>query len=392
MTATDTDTALRSVDDALASGRASASDPIARELQELALTLAADAPEPDPAFAARLDARVAARFGQSSRRRPWPQLARPRLALVGAAATVLIAIAAVGAVGGLFDGERNLTVNAEKHGAPSAGTAQPAVSAGPQPAVSAAPQPASAAPQPAAPAAAEALRLMPPLAQTTSARRVERSTQLTLAAPDGHLQEIGDRIVQVADRHRGYVVTAQLSSGDGSSHSGDYDLRVPTTQLRAALAELSKLAHVRSRTDSSRDVTGAYNGAGDRLTAATIERRGLLRRLAHTSTTTEADRLRSRLDRLGAEIARLRDGLARLKRRTSYTDVAVTLVGEHSHAAPGALGDAGRALRGSLRALVGATAIALRVTAALLPFALLALLGWLAAGGVRRRRREAVLS
>src|SRR4051794_29182562 len=93
---------LLAVDEALASGRPDAADPAARELQEIALALRADAPEPDPAFVRSLDERVARRFERPRRARSL--LPSRRLALAGSAALVTV-IAAAGAVAGLSGGD-----------------------------------------------------------------------------------------------------------------------------------------------------------------------------------------------------------------------------------------------------------------------------------------------
>src|SRR4051812_40527498 len=89
MTGPETD--LERIEAALAQGRASATDPRERELQELALALRADSAEPRPAFAAELDRRVAAGFPKPRRRFSLPSFWMPALA----AATVLIAVAVV---------------------------------------------------------------------------------------------------------------------------------------------------------------------------------------------------------------------------------------------------------------------------------------------------------
>ena len=52
------DTDLERIEAALSEGRATADAPRERELQELALALRADAPEPTPAFAQNLDRRM----------------------------------------------------------------------------------------------------------------------------------------------------------------------------------------------------------------------------------------------------------------------------------------------------------------------------------------------
>jgi hypothetical protein len=221
-------------------------------------------------------------------------------------------------------------------------------------------------------------------------RRVERAAQLTLAAPVGKLDEVANQVVQVTDRHRGLVINSQLSTGSHPLEGGSFTLRVPTSELTQTLRDLSRLAQVRARSQSGHDVTRAYSTLQDRLGAARVERRGLLRRLAHATSTSEADRLRTRIDELAREIQSLRGEVGNLETRTDYTRVNVTLLAQRRTA--GALGGVDDALRGSLRALVGALAVTLRVVAAVVPFALLGAFAWAATAAVRRRRREAVLS
>src|ERR671933_366411 len=62
---------LTAIDDALQRGAVTEDEAIAREIQELALMLQADAPEPAPAFSEALGERVEAGFAKppSSRRR-----------------------------------------------------------------------------------------------------------------------------------------------------------------------------------------------------------------------------------------------------------------------------------------------------------------------------------
>ena len=359
MTSSDT---LVAVDDALARGRPDATDPELHELQEIALALRADAPVPDAAFVSGLDARVARRFERPARRRRLPH----RRAILAVAAGIVALVAIGGAISGLIGGS----------GRPSS---TPDV-------ITPAAKPVPRSPAP----AAETLSLAGKAAAVQTARRVERDAQLTLAAPADKLDDVANGIVQVTDRHRGVVLDSSLSTGTGSARGGSFELRVPSTELGQTLRDLSGLGEVRSRTQSGHDVTGPYNRLSDALTAARLERRGLLRRLAHASSTAEADRIRARLDELSAEIQGLSGNISDIRRRTDFTRISVTLVEQRQ--AKGALGGAGDALRGSLRALVGATAVTLRVVAAVLPFALLAALAWAATAGVRRRRREAVLS
>lgn len=364
--------ALLAVDEALASGRLDATDPVERELQELALTLRADSPVPDPEFARRLDQRAAAGFERPRIARSL--LPRRRIVLAGAAG-VLTVVAIGGAVVGLSGRDRS-----GDHFAPAVATqAKPAARV---------PRPAQSGPLTGFAHAGRAQGFT--LEAGARRRRVERTAQLTLAAPAGKLDDVANEVVQVTDRHRGLVIDSQLSTGSDPLQGGSFSLRVPTSELTQTLRDLSRLGQVRSRSQSGHDVTRAYSTLQDRLAAARVERRGLLRRLAHATSTSEADRLRTRIDELAREIQSLRGELGHLETRTDYTRVSVTLVAQR-HAA-GALGGVDDALRGSLRALVGALAVTLRVVAAVLPFALLGALAWAATAAVRRRRREAVLS
>jgi hypothetical protein len=367
---------LNAVDEALASGRADAPDPTARELQEIALTLRADAPEADPAFAARLDERVARRFARARQARRF--LPSRRLALAGAAGLVTV-VAAAGAVAGISGGGGS---------EPAPMLAKPVAGSG-----AGQEQVEEQAARDASGGTALFDGNVADEAKTrlaTGGRRVEHTAQLKLAAPPDELDDVADRIVDVTDRHRGVVINSSVSTGADSGHGGSFALRVPTAELNETLRELSRLGEVRERSQFEQDVTRQYSTTTDRLASARLERRGLQRRLAHATTTAEGDRLRARIDSLAHEIHSLRGELGRLRVRTDFTKLSVTLVERERAASP--IGGAGDALNGSLRALVEAVAVTLRVLAAVLPFALLGGLAWAATGAMRRRRREAVLS
>src|SRR4051812_43418966 len=94
------DSDLERIEAALAEGAATAADPRERELQELALALRADSPEPRPQFAHDLGSRVAAGFGKPARepRRPLQRLWVP--AFAAAAALIVVAVIALGSLGG----------------------------------------------------------------------------------------------------------------------------------------------------------------------------------------------------------------------------------------------------------------------------------------------------
>jgi hypothetical protein len=352
---------LAAIDAAIESGRVTATDLHERELQELALALSAATPAPDDDFAARLDRRVRAGFPRE--RRSFGLLRRPPVPVLGGAAAALLAgIVAVSLYAGGDDGSEPKPLTTRELPAESPRTAAP--------------------------------EIVPPpggdVVPGRRERRIERSAQLRLAASGDRLEDVADGIGTVVQRHKGFVLRSSLSTGDGGVTGGSFDLRVPADELRDALRELSGLATVVSQSQSSEDVTGAFVSTGDRLAAAKAERRGLLRRLARARTDAQAEALRERLRIVAGEISSLRGQLRSLRERTGFAAVNVTL--EQKDGDSGSSGSVGDGLDDALGILAASLGLALRVLGVVIPLALVGGLAWLAAGVIRRRRRESALS
>jgi hypothetical protein len=220
-------------------------------------------------------------------------------------------------------------------------------------------------------------------------RKIERQAQLTLAAPGDDFQSVADRVIQTTDKHEGFVLRSQVSTGDNPT--GDFQLRIPADRLQPALRDLAALGDVRARSDTGQDVTREYVSVTDQLATARAERRALLRRLASATDDARIQQLRDRLDRNGRELASLRGQIRGLRERTNYAAVSVSLVeGKSESNEEGATGlgdafdDAGSLLVGSLAWLVRALGV-------LIPAGIVAAAAWWGARSIRRRRREAVL-
>ncbi|MBA3301314.1 MAG: DUF4349 domain-containing protein, partial [Thermoleophilaceae bacterium] len=76
-------------------------------------------------------------------------------------------------------------------------------------------------------------------------RRVERSASITLAAPEDNLDEAARGVARVAERRRGFITSSTLSTGEDGANGGTFELRVPSRELSAALADLGDLGSVR---------------------------------------------------------------------------------------------------------------------------------------------------
>ncbi len=349
------------------------------ELAELALLLRDERPEPAPAWATQLDRRAQARFPARPRKkrdRGWMRPLVPALAVI----LLLSPIALIASLPSGTDDSENGggagSTAAELDGAGSEGSggggAGAATGGG-------AVQEDQAAP-------GEALRNSSkagdPNSDSRGPRNVQRSADLTLAAPRRELDRVAARASDVATDVGGFVARSSISSSDG----GTLRLRVPTGRLDTAIEEISRLGRVRDLSRNSVDITSNVVSARDRLTEARTERESLLRQLAQADTVNETESIRARLDIVAREIAAAEGSLRRVRNRANFANLRVELVPaggiDEGAWTPGDAFDDG------LRVLEVAAGVAVIAAAILLPLLAIWLLAWLAHRVVVRRRRE----
>jgi hypothetical protein len=218
-------------------------------------------------------------------------------------------------------------------------------------------------------------------------RQVERSARIELAAPAEDLDRVGEGIAQIADRRDGFLLSSSLSTGGDGTAGGTFEVRVPVDELEATIAELSRLAEVRSLTQSGEDLTAQIVTTGKVAERARAKRAELEDRLEAEDDPHDERRLRQRIDAVTFELRSARRQAEDLDRRVSFASVSVTLV-----EGDGAQGTLGGALDDMLSLLEGALALALRVLGVAIPIGLVAALVVIAARVGRRRRRESALA
>lgn len=412
---------LAVLDDALA-GRAT--DPADAELAELALLVAAERPIPRAGWAEELDERVAARFpardagagagaaagagearrtGRLARLSGHPWLAGAgTLAVAGAAAIVVLT----------SGGTESSSVTGPRASAGSAqeDTRGPAHDVGtlatPGPTTikplsrgSAKTRPDEVAPtasggRTAAPSPSSSSPPSPTALAQTTARKIERNTQLTLSVKRADMQSAAQQVFGIVAGAGGVVSSSNVSAGQGANAS--FDVRIPTDHLQATLARLAKLGHVRSENDTTLDVTAHYNSVQTSLADARAERAGLLRQLAKATTPNQTDSIKRRLHLAESRINSLGTQLDHLRARTNFSRVSLLMVPASGKGEPKPTHDdssfgPGKALHYSGRILAVAGSVALLVLTIAGPLALLGLLAFLAGRPVLRRRREHAL-
>lgn len=338
-------------------------------LAALVRDVRAAAPRLDEPSRARLDARMAAAARPAPRRRAGLPRLRVLVPAFGALATALLALVLVG--GGRDTNQRASSSSAapavqERSGA-GGGASSPA------PGVAAAP-PAIAGPAPA------------------PGRKVERTVTLSLGTTAERFDGVTDRVVRTTQRFGGFVQQSSTQR-NGSRGTATFVLRIPTTRLDAAVADLSRLAHVRSIEQSTADLTGATDGTAARLRDARTQRRAIVAALA-TASGERAARLRDRLDRVSARVRSLERSLRALRARTTYATVDLTVTAARRQSAVPANDDRwtpADAWRDARRGLEIAAGVAIVALAFALPLAAVGALAALATSALRRRRREAAL-
>jgi hypothetical protein len=396
---------LHAVDAVLSGAAPSHEDPLARELQELALALQADAPVPGRTFAQELGQRVEAGFpADSGSRRSRFRLPRVNwLPVAGVVAPLLLIVVVVFAVGGPPSGNGGGDEESGSGGSGGGGAAvQPEAapdagagageSGGGEAQAPEAPDPPAGQSGDDSALAQPQLGAPPGFTPNTRRRRIERSISMTLTAPNDEIPALADGVNRVAARNGGFVLGSELDTGEGGS-TGSYELRIPSNRLQNALRGLAGLGTVSSQSQSGQDVTRDFVTAADRLESARAERRSLLRRLEEADTDAQTEAIRVRLDLVAGEINGLRAQLRDLRLRTDYAIVSVDLIGEEGDSGAGGPGGAfDDAVGDAADLLLGFAGVLIRVLAIAVPLGLVAGSGWLVTGAARRRRRDSALA
>jgi hypothetical protein len=225
---------------------------------------------------------------------------------------------------------------------------------------------------------------------------VVQGAQLQLAAAANRIDDVAQEVFDVIGQVNGIVENSSVTQG-GPGGYANFQLSVPSASLGLAMSRLSSLqfAQVVSRTDSSQDITGQYNGATRALADARALRTSLLKQLANATTTEQINSLKAQIRDAEASISSDQATLGRLNHQVDFSQLTVTVNAGPTpvpltHHGTGGFG-LGRAAHDAGRVLTVAAGVALIAVAALTPVALFAALAWWVGAAVRRRRREQAL-
>jgi hypothetical protein len=362
--------------------------------------LRAQRPTPHPEFAAELDRRAAAGFPRRSRL-PRFSFARlralpPRRLMLATGALVVVAIAVTGVLVATND-------TSEQQNGPSqlgflnsydgdveepAPTTSPPVEA---PAEEAQPSKGIETAG-SAPSFDGSGGYVHGSAHLTN-RAVRREAQVVLGTDPASVAENASEVLETVRAYDGIVLRSSSHQGPEGEAGAHFELRFPSAKLAGALAALSEIGELRSRYDTSLDITAPIVKVGELLQDSKARIDSLLGQLGAAETESEREAVEAELRQERHYRARLRANLQKLQRKAEFSLVTVRIETDAVEDSSGggiwgiddALGDAGKVLA----VAAGAALLTLAIAG---PIALIALLAWLTHRAWVRRQRRRVLS
>ena len=156
-------------------------------------------------------------------------------------------------------------------------------------------------------------------------RDVAREATITLGTdPDG-VQDVANEVISVTDDHNGIVMDSEVTDGQQGTAGASFSLMIPSGQIESAVAELSAIADLRSRSQELTDITAPTNSAEEQVADSEAKIRSLLGELEDTYNEDERTEIEQKIrwERQQKRWAETR--LNRLERRADYTPVKLQI-------------------------------------------------------------------
>jgi hypothetical protein len=219
-------------------------------------------------------------------------------------------------------------------------------------------------------------------------REIERSAEIALLADPNDVADDSAKVFAAVHDANGIVLHSTTSSGKNGG--ARFELLIPSARLGDALAAFSSIDEVSSRHEATDDISKPTVTVSEELRDSQARVDSLLSQLSSAEVESEREAIAAELGAERAHAARLRNQLARLHQRTTYSRVLVRIQSDNSPESGGAwgIGDAFHDAGHILGIAAGVTLVGLAVIA---PLALLCLLTWLAQRLWLRTRRERAL-
>jgi hypothetical protein len=234
-----------------------------------------------------------------------------------------------------------------------------------------------------------------PYASHAGNRNVERSAQMVLGTSPDDVRRAAGEVFDTVHSYDGIVLRSSVHNGGAGEAGASFELLIPSGKLGDALAAFSSIAEVRSRHESTGDITAKTVSLGERLQDGRAAIQSLLNQLAAADTEAERVAAEAKLRSERLRVAALRSRFNDVQRRANLSHVSLKIETGEDGAGSGAGGGSwgiGDALSDAGHILAIAAGVTLIGLAVLVPIALICLLAWLAHRAYLRRAREQTLS
>jgi hypothetical protein len=232
-----------------------------------------------------------------------------------------------------------------------------------------------------------------PYASRAGRRDIERSAQMVLGADPAEVRADAAKVFDAVHATGGIVLRSAISDGAAGEAGASFDLLIPSAKLGDALAAFSAIGEVRSRRESTLDITAPTVNAGEKLRDSRARIESLLGQLSTADNDEERTAIEAQLRAERRRAAALRSRLSSLRRRANFSRVSVRI----ETGAPAAIEKDGGSwgvadgFNGASRVLAVAAGVSVIALAILAPLALIVLLAWLTHRTLVRRGRERAL-
>lgn len=204
-----------------------------------------------------------------------------------------------------------------------------------------------------------------------------KTADLTIEVADGEFGDAFQSVVDVAQRHGGFVLSSATQGEE--ARRGRITIRVPSRAYADAVGSIRELGENKRREERAQDVTEEFVDLEARLRHLTAQETVMLRLMDRAQTITDTIRVQNELTGIQLEIERIRGRLRYLEDQTSFSTINVVL--EERGVAPadddeGLLAQAWQVARDTTRAIVSGFLIGGAALAPVLVVLLLALLAF----------------
>lgn len=207
--------------------------------------------------------------------------------------------------------------------------------------------------------------------------RIVRDGTVQLEVGGDGFDRAFDRLLALADRVGGTVVSSDVTTSDDGATAGTVTLRVPAEEFDQALVAVGRLGEIRHRSVTSEDVSQESVDLEARLRHNQAQERFYLSLLDRADDVDDAIAVQQQVDRIQETIERIEGRLRFLDERTSYSRLTVDVVEAGATLQAGgpspSLAAYWETARDALITVVGGSLV---VATATLPIVVLALLAW----------------